>query len=164
MIHYSLCANINRLESRCEELQRCLDEARLSLETSERRSKNLNHDSTNDNEKQSSHSGNCFKYLLKKYFTKYKKQKSIFIITHFRYMHIIQNQQIWWHPQFSHLKSMGLLLVTWYVLNHQVNMKKCQIFWMRSLVTWRSIISKKNAKQKWITIFFKIQLRYIYIV
>ena len=65
MIHYSLCANINRLESRCEELQRCLDEARLSLETSERRSKNLNHDSTNDNEKQSSHSGNCIKYLLK---------------------------------------------------------------------------------------------------
>ena len=94
----------------------------------------------------------------------YKKQKSIFIITHFRYMHILQNQQIWWHPQFSHLKSMGLLLVTWYVLSHQVTMKKCQIFWMRSLVTWRSIISKKNAKQKWIKICFKIQLRYIYSV
>ena len=99
MIHYSLCANINRLESRCEELQRCLDEARLSLETSERRSKNLNHDSTNDNEKQSSHSGNCIKYLLKNVryqltINQYKTQKSIFIITHFRYMHILQNQQI----------------------------------------------------------------------
>ena len=64
MIHYSLCANINRLESRCEELQRCLDEARLSLETSERRSKNLNHDSTNDTEEQSSHSGNSINYLI----------------------------------------------------------------------------------------------------
>ena len=98
MIHYSLCANINRLESRCEELQRCLDEARLSLETSERRSKNLNHDSTNDTEKQSSHSGNCIKYLLKNVrfqYNQYKKQKSIFIITDFRYMHILQNQQIW---------------------------------------------------------------------
>ena len=94
----------------------------------------------------------------------YTKRKSIFIITYLHYIHIIQIHQTWWHPQFSRLKSMDLMLVTIYVLNHQVTMKKCQIFWMRSLVTWRSIISKKNAKQKWITICFKIQLRYIYSV
>jgi hypothetical protein len=54
---HSLCTNINRLDARCEDLQRCLDEARHLVETSERKNKSVNQNSSIDVEKKISRSG-----------------------------------------------------------------------------------------------------------
>ena len=61
----SLCANINRLDARCEDLQRCLDETRLIVETSERKNKSSNQNFSSNTEKKLSHSGksNMFFFL-----------------------------------------------------------------------------------------------------
>ena len=67
IIFPSLCANINRLDARCEDLQRCLDEARQLVESSERKNKSLNQDSSIDVEKKISRSGQI-QYLIWQYF------------------------------------------------------------------------------------------------
>ena len=53
----SLCANINRLDARCEDLQRCLDEARLKAEIAERQHKTTSLNIPVDKDKPSSYSG-----------------------------------------------------------------------------------------------------------
>ena len=42
---------------RCEDLQRCLDEARMKVETAERKNKGVNRNTEIDLEKKLSHSG-----------------------------------------------------------------------------------------------------------
>ena len=62
-IYFSLCANINRLDARCEDLQRCLDETRLLVETSERKNKSSHKNSSSNLEKKLSHSGKSIIFL-----------------------------------------------------------------------------------------------------
>merc|ERR1719189_3169402 len=65
----SLCANINRLDARCEDLQRCLDEARLKAEVTERKNKSSHQNFSSNTEKKLSHSENTSKNAKQPYYS-----------------------------------------------------------------------------------------------